>query len=714
MTASLDQYNQILPPGLNGQPNPAGKLNPLGVPSTPTPTATPSDASANLGLLPDLGLSAYQTAAQQLATTPSPTLEQAQYQPPKLGEKIITGLLGLLFPGSHIASLAGGYAQGQQHKADTDYARTQAADEAQYAAAEQARQDKEKALTQAGQMYEAQVRAREAADYHQGLLDEAHERATALAQDRAARLAVAQEHVRIASDQLVLNGKKFGLSRDNFNRLAARDKATLSLALTKDVISEDQFNRRMAQNAQTASLLEQGRNARYAGNHEIAAAGLQARRLNEEIQGAIRTELASMTDTDPQKQTKIQGFLDNYDAQFEKIMTPIAAKHPELGAIQDEFSGLVSSDEEAASAEPSPTAVYEGVARSGAFGGTGTDNVPPKAAPPSLVASLADLWVKAGGDPTVAHQMGLVAANESAGDPYRTNPTGPHAVGLWQINPAAHGQGNWTDPLTNAQMAVQLYKEQGMQPWEDSRNKGAFGGWGGAVSAPGGTGASPWLGSTVFDYTKLPPQRPGQQPLPADPQAKPPVVKPPPNPQQEFTRMLDSTVATVKADPTQFNAAEQGIDAAAKQGVITPQQRAQALAALQQAMRPHPGANPTAAQPTVPPADPPPPLSGWDQRAQRIGQATSNYAARQDQFKPPAQAAADFARTVLKKPYTRQNVLAAVRAVMQAYRLPPRDAQKAVFAAMGVPAEAAPAQQVPSQQYAPGSILPSGQVVVGQ
>ena len=120
--------------------------------------------------------------------------------------------------------------------------------------------------------------------------------------------------------------------------------------------------------------------------------------------------------------------------------------------------------------------------------------------PADIVNNAAQLWVKAGGDPSVAHLMGVVAANESAGNPKVPNPKGT-GIGLWQINPKAHGPGNWTDPLTNAKKAVELYNQSGLAPWQDSKDKGAYGGWGSAVG--------------------------GFQPLPAPSTAKPLL---PPNP----------------------------------------------------------------------------------------------------------------------------------------------------------------------------------------
>lgn len=116
------------------------------------------------------------------------------------------------------------------------------------------------------------------------------------------------------------------------------------------------------------------------------------------------------------------------------------------------------------------------------------------------VPKLADLWVKAGGDPSKAQDMARVAYAESAGNPHAANPAGT-GVGLWQINPKAHGKGNWTDPLTNARKAVELYNESGLAPWADSRDKGAGGGWGQFVHSM----TTPIFGTASAAQTAPPP-----------------------------------------------------------------------------------------------------------------------------------------------------------------------------------------------------------------
>jgi hypothetical protein len=86
-------------------------------------------------------------------------------------------------------------------------------------------------------------------------------------------------------------------------------------------------------------------------------------------------------------------------------------------------------------------------------------------------------------DPKAYDDLSFVALAESMGDPNQVSPHG--AEGLWQILPSAHGKGNWKDPLTAAKYAIQLYKQNGLKDWEESRLKGAGGGWGQFVDGNG-------------------------------------------------------------------------------------------------------------------------------------------------------------------------------------------------------------------------------------
>jgi len=108
------------------------------------------------------------------------------------------------------------------------------------------------------------------------------------------------------------------------------------------------------------------------------------------------------------------------------------------------------------------------------------------ASSPSSGLSAADisrLWIKNNGDPRAAAMMARVAFAESHGDPSLVNPNGG-AAGLFQILPSAHGKGRWLDPTTNVREAISLFNQRrahggtGLEDWEDSRDKGAGGGWG--------------------------------------------------------------------------------------------------------------------------------------------------------------------------------------------------------------------------------------------
>lgn len=57
---------------------------------------------------------------------------------------------------------------------------------------------------------------------------------------------------------------------------------------------------------------------------------------------------------------------------------------------------------------------------------------------------------------------------ESTGNPSAHNPTNEDSWGLWQINRRAHPQysvAELMDPLTNAQVALQVYNDQGTRAW---------------------------------------------------------------------------------------------------------------------------------------------------------------------------------------------------------------------------------------------------------
>lgn len=120
--------------------------------------------------------------------------------------------------------------------------------------------------------------------------------------------------------------------------------------------------------------------------------------------------------------------------------------------------------------------------------------------------------------------MAHVAFEESSGNATATNHYTENGKvrtvkGFWQISDANNIAGDMSDPMTNARAAVQLYKERGLQPWDDSRNKGATGGWAryadGAVPTttptpkPSATPPAPKVGGNPFDAPK-----PGVAPAP--------------------------------------------------------------------------------------------------------------------------------------------------------------------------------------------------------
>jgi hypothetical protein len=86
---------------------------------------------------------------------------------------------------------------------------------------------------------------------------------------------------------------------------------------------------------------------------------------------------------------------------------------------------------------------------------------------------LENLWIQAGGDPSIADIMAAIALAESGGRPWAFNHRDPKgdgtfqvSAGLWQIsNGTMNAVSNWADPLTNAKYAVAKHKEQGFGAW---------------------------------------------------------------------------------------------------------------------------------------------------------------------------------------------------------------------------------------------------------
>ena len=86
-------------------------------------------------------------------------------------------------------------------------------------------------------------------------------------------------------------------------------------------------------------------------------------------------------------------------------------------------------------------------------------------------AQLEGLWLQAGGNYKVAPIMAAIALAESGGRPTATNLTDnggkQSSFGLWQISTGTHNppNPNWSNPLTNAQLAVTKYNSQGLGAW---------------------------------------------------------------------------------------------------------------------------------------------------------------------------------------------------------------------------------------------------------
>jgi len=83
--------------------------------------------------------------------------------------------------------------------------------------------------------------------------------------------------------------------------------------------------------------------------------------------------------------------------------------------------------------------------------------------------TLAQLWIEAGGSPSVANTMAAIAMAESSGNTQAIDhdANGTTDYGLWQIN-SVHGYNSallLSDPLYNAKAAVAVYNSSGLEAW---------------------------------------------------------------------------------------------------------------------------------------------------------------------------------------------------------------------------------------------------------
>jgi hypothetical protein len=114
------------------------------------------------------------------------------------------------------------------------------------------------------------------------------------------------------------------------------------------------------------------------------------------------------------------------------------------------------------------------------------------------LAQLEAFWEQAGGSIASAPQAAAIAYAESSGNATDVNPNDPNggSFGLWQINGihgaslAASGLTSWqTDPLQNAEAAVQVWKGAGQTFFSPTTNGGATGPWA-AEGIAGSSGAA--------------------------------------------------------------------------------------------------------------------------------------------------------------------------------------------------------------------------------
>ena len=84
---------------------------------------------------------------------------------------------------------------------------------------------------------------------------------------------------------------------------------------------------------------------------------------------------------------------------------------------------------------------------------------------------LENIWIEGGGSSQMAPMMAAIALAASGGNPTALNPNDNNgqqsSYGLWQISNGTHAapSANWSDPVTNAQLAVQKLSSQGLGAW---------------------------------------------------------------------------------------------------------------------------------------------------------------------------------------------------------------------------------------------------------
>jgi hypothetical protein len=514
-----------LPPGFAGGPNVAAK------PQGPS-------------LLPDYGENAYESAAKELEGSSLPQYSQPTYTPPNKTGEIVAGAISALFPGSPAATLASSYMQGSNQAAQSNYDRAQQAEAAKYQAAQDARAAKVQNVQLAGQTMENQLRLKQQADTE---ADRAAQAAAALEEKKARDAEIAQEK-RIADQftqekireqakrdaethsyhvaqiqennaKYALAVQKFGLSEEQFNRQTRKDNMQTALALTRNQMSYDTAQQRMGLQAKLAAFNQFRIDRRNANDQATKIATAQVGKARALAQSQIAAELKSQDDDDV-KQAKIKSITDAENAAYSTAFTPVLAKNGELGATfdgidqvtADSISSGAAHDAGVETGTASPTVGYTPAPESAQslygenLAALGPDGQPSlgaeggKPIPTPTLNALSSLMQQVGATPQEAAILARVGANESSGDPNAANPAGT-GVGLWQINPKAHGEGSWTDPVANAKYALGLYRAQGLRPWLDSRDKGAYGGWGKSLaSVPAGPSAQPWLTDPNFRY----------------------------------------------------------------------------------------------------------------------------------------------------------------------------------------------------------------------
>ena len=123
-------------------------------------------------------------------------------------------------------------------------------------------------------------------------------------------------------------------------------------------------------------------------------------------------------------------------------------------------------------------------------------------------AQLEGLWIRNGGDQSLAPLMAAIAEAESGGDTNSLNPNDnggrQSSFGLWQISTGTHTppDPNWADPDVNARLAIGKLKSQGLSAW-GTYTSGAYKRFLSSSTTPADPGTGGSLANPASENTQL-------------------------------------------------------------------------------------------------------------------------------------------------------------------------------------------------------------------